>query len=179
MAIRTHSYLYFYFKYIFLIIQSKPSLSFSNSPYLPPLSLFFFSSPSVPHFSLLPPPVRTNWSQKPQHSKHSTQPRPLSLALFLSFSPSVSLAHTNTQESTCLSPRLSLLLTATHRNLHLSLSLSLWLMGWMRQSSLRAKLNRPAENTIETISNKHWPKIICRYAWLHFREKGSLSKTLL
>lgn len=158
MAIRTHSYLYFYFKYIFLIIQSKPSLSFSNSPYLPPLSLFFFSSPSVPHFSLLP----SEQTEAKSLNIPNIQRNPdlsLSLSLCLSLLLCLSLAQTHRNPHAFLQGSLSLAYSYTQESTSLSLSLSGWWGEW--ESSLRAKLNRPVENTIETISNKHWPKIIC------------------
>lgn len=69
------------------------SLFFLHSSYL--LCLFPSSSSSRPSSSSSSSFVRTNWSQKPQHSKHSTQPRFLSVLRF----PGPSLAHTNTQES--------------------------------------------------------------------------------
>lgn len=100
------------------------SLFFLHSSYL--LCLFPSSSSSRPSSSSSSSFVRTNWSQKPQHSKHSTQPRFLSVLRF----PGPSLAHTNTQES--VPP--ARLGSAPHTDLCLS--------GWRRQSSLGATQQR-------------------------------------
>lgn len=81
----------------------------------------------------------------------------LSLSLCLSLLLCLSLAQTHRNPHAFLQGSLSLAYSYTQEST--SLSLSGWWGEW--ESSLRAKLNRPAENTIETISNKHWPKIIC------------------
>lgn len=118
---------------LYLLLPS----SFCISSLVPPSILL--SSPPFPP----PSSVRTNWSQRPQNSKHSTQPSSLSL------SRSLSLAHTNTQEFTCLSPSLplSLSLTLTHRNLHVSRSLSGW--GVNETEFTENKTEQSSSNTIE------------------------------
>lgn len=116
-----HNFLFLHLCFLSFVFSLPPS-SLLISSLCPPFPLVLSLLPSPPS---PPPSVRANRSQKPQHSKHSTQPRALSLPM----SVPMSLAHTNTQESTCLSPSLSfplsLSLTVTHRNLHLSPSPSL------------------------------------------------------
>lgn len=123
-----------YNTYFTVLISAFPIFCFSLC-FLLPVLLSLLLPPSLPTPASLssspPPSVRTNCSQKPQHSKHSTQPRTLSLSLSLSQSASMSLVRTYAQESTCLSPSLSLSLSQcyTQESACLSLFLSPWLRG--------------------------------------------------
>lgn len=100
------------FLVIFFVFYPSVCLSFSLSPSFP--------TPPPPSSSPPPPSVRTNCSQKPQHSKHSTQPRALSLSLSLALCRSLTHTHRNPHASHWV----SLSLTVTCRNLHVSRSFS-------------------------------------------------------
>lgn len=115
---------------VFCFLPLRPP--FSLGPSLP-------TPPPPPPSSSPPPSVRTNCSQKPQHSKHSTQPRALSLSLSLAECRSFAHTHRN--------PHASLSDCYTQQSACLSLFLSLWL-----------RVNKTKFTGIKTIELKHKPK---------------------
>lgn len=118
-----------YIAYFTVMISAFLVFLFVFYPYL---SVSLSSSlPTPPSSSPPPPSVRTNCSQKPQHSKHSTQPKARSLSLSLALCRSLTHTHRNPhashwvslsycymQESACLSLFLSLCLRGEWDKVH-------------------------------------------------------------